>query len=88
MYQAGDNLASDTQTLKEAIKLLGNKIDAIVKATMAGEDLNDEVLSRIMVENNVTELKSESFSIGCNRHFGAIRRTVGRKELRNRSRSR
>jgi hypothetical protein len=59
MFQAGDNLARDVQTLKEAIKLLGNKVDAIVKATMAGEDLNDEVLSRIMVENNVTELKGK-----------------------------
>lgn len=59
MFQAGDNLARDTMTLKEAIKLLGNKVDAIVKATMAGEDLNDQVLSRIMVENNVTELKNK-----------------------------
>src|SRR5271170_6768520 len=59
MYQAGDNLARDIMTIKEAIKLLGGKVDAIVKATMAGEDLNDDVLSRIMVENNVTELKTK-----------------------------
>ncbi len=59
MYQAGDNLAKDIVTLKEALKLLGNKVDAIVKATMAGEDLNDDVLSRIMVQNNVEELKNK-----------------------------
>jgi hypothetical protein len=59
MYQAGDNLARDIMTIKEAIKLLGGKVDAIVKATMAGEDLNDEVLSRIMVDNNVVELRNK-----------------------------
>jgi hypothetical protein len=59
MFQAGDNLSRDVYTIKEAIKLLGNKVDAIVKATMAGEDLNDDVLSRIMVENNVADLKSK-----------------------------
>lgn len=57
MFQAGDVTNRDVQTLKEAIKLLGNKVDAIVKATQQGEDLNDEILSRIMVENNVAELK-------------------------------
>lgn len=59
MYQAADNIARDVMTLKEAIKLLGNKLDAVVKATSAGEALTDETLSRIMVQNNVDELKEK-----------------------------
>lgn len=49
----------DILTLKDAVKLLGNKLDAIVKASVGGEPLNDEVLSRIMVENNIEELKQK-----------------------------
>lgn len=52
-------LARDTQIMRDAIKLLGNKIDAIVKATTNGEGLSDDVISRIMVENNVTDLKGK-----------------------------
>lgn len=59
LYQAVDNMARDITTLKEAIKLLGNKVDSIVKATSRGEALTDEVLSRIMVENNVEELSQK-----------------------------
>lgn len=59
LYRVADSFAKDIGTLKEAIKLLGNKVDAIVKATMAGEDLNDDVLTRIMVENNVADLKNK-----------------------------
>jgi len=59
LYQTADNMARDLNTLKEAIKLLGNKIDSIVKATVAGEPLSDEVISRIMVENNIEELKNK-----------------------------
>jgi hypothetical protein len=59
LYQTADNMARDLNTLKEAIKLLGNKIDSIVKATVAGEPLSDEVISRIMIENNIEELKNK-----------------------------
>ena len=58
MYQAADNMGRDLMTVKEAIKLLGNKIDAIVKATQRGEDLTDEVIGNIMVQNNVADLKA------------------------------
>jgi hypothetical protein len=58
MFQNGDNMGRDLMTIKEAIKLLGNKIDAIVKATQRGEDLNDDIIGKIMVENNVAELKA------------------------------
>lgn len=59
MYQAADNIARDVMTLKEAIKLLGNKLDAVVKAANRGAPMTDETISQIMVENNVAELKSK-----------------------------
>ena len=59
LYQTADNMARDLMTIKEAIKLLGNKLDAVVKASNRGEQLNDEVISKIMVENNIEELKNK-----------------------------
>ena len=59
LYQTVDNMARDLMTAKEAIKLLGNKSDAICKAILNGEKPSDEVISRIMVENNVSELKEK-----------------------------
>lgn len=59
MYQTLDQMARDLMTIKEAIKLLGNKMDSIVKASQRGEALTDEVISKIMVENNMEELKSK-----------------------------
>lgn len=59
LYQTADNMARDMGVIKEAIKLLGNKLDAVVKASNRGEALNDEVIAKIMVENNVEELKGK-----------------------------
>lgn len=56
LFNVNDNLASDVMTLKNALKLLDNKVNSIVKASAAGEPLTDAVLTRIMVENNVAEL--------------------------------
>jgi hypothetical protein len=59
LYQTADNIVRDLGTIKDAIKLLGNKVDSIVKASAAGEPLNDEVISRIMVQNNIEELQNK-----------------------------
>jgi hypothetical protein len=59
LYQTADNMARDLMTIKEAIKLLGNKLDSVVKASQRGEALNDEVIAKIMVENNMEELKEK-----------------------------
>lgn len=59
LYQTADNMARDMMTIKEAIKLLGNKLDSVVKASARGEALTDEVIAKIMVENNVEELKEK-----------------------------
>jgi hypothetical protein len=60
-FQTMDNMTRDILTIKEAIKLLGNKVDAIVKAlqTSMSATINDDVISKIMVENNVEELKNK-----------------------------
>lgn len=56
LYQTADNMARDVMTIKEAIKLLGNKVNSIVQASAGGEQLTDAVISRIMIENNCEEL--------------------------------
>ena len=59
IYQTLDAVARDVLASKEAIKLLNNKLDAIVKATNSGSQLTDEVLSEIMVQNNIDDLKQK-----------------------------
>lgn len=59
LYQTLDSMARDLGTMKDAIKLLGNKVDSIVKASSKGEAINDDVISRIMIENNCEELKQK-----------------------------
>lgn len=56
LYHATDLMGRDLGLLKNAFKLLNNKVDAIVKATVSGEEITDEVLNRIMIENNVADL--------------------------------
>lgn len=60
LYGTADNMARDLSMAKEAIKLLGNKLDSVVKAISRGENITDEVISKIMVENNVEELKQKT----------------------------
>lgn len=59
LYQTADNMARDLTTVKEAIKLLGNKVDAIVKASNSGQALSDDVISKIMIQNNCEELSQK-----------------------------
>ena len=56
LYQTADNMVRDLTTIKEAIKLLGNKVESIVKASLNGEAPTDEVINRIMVQNNCDDL--------------------------------
>lgn len=59
LYQTANNMSSDIMTLKEAVKLLGNKVDSIVKASTNGEQITDAVIARIMIENNVEDLTNK-----------------------------
>jgi regulator of replication initiation timing len=53
------NMAQDLMGLREAVKLLNNKLDAVVKSVNAGTALTDENLSQIMTENNAKELQDK-----------------------------
>lgn len=59
LYQTSNQMARDLMTLRETAKLLNNKADAMCKASLGGEPLNDTVISRIMLENNINELKGK-----------------------------
>lgn len=51
------NMAQDLMALREAVKLLNNKLDAVVKCTNAGSPLTDENLNQVMTQNNAKELE-------------------------------
>lgn len=55
LYQTADNMARDLLTIKEAIKLLANKLDSVAKES----NLSDDAISQRMLDNNVAELKSK-----------------------------
>lgn len=63
LHQTMGNMVRDLMTVKEAIKLLGNKLDSVVQASVRGETINDDVIAKIMVENNVQELKDKVSSL-------------------------
>jgi hypothetical protein len=56
LYQTCDNMARDLTMLKEALELLGNKVSSMCQAQQSGEAFSDEIISRIMVQNNVNKL--------------------------------
>lgn len=53
------NMAQDLMALREALKLLNNKLDAVVKSVNAGTALTDENLNQIMTDNNAKELQEK-----------------------------
>ena len=56
LFHLNNTIAKDILVIKEALKLLDNKVNAITKASNGGEELTDEVLTRIMVENDMAVL--------------------------------
>ena len=52
-------MAKDIGLLKDAVKLLGNKTDSIVKVISSGGALSDQSISETMIANNVTELQGK-----------------------------
>jgi hypothetical protein len=49
-------MARDLMGVKEALKLLNNKLDATIKSVNQGGPITEESLSKFMIENNVKEL--------------------------------
>lgn len=58
-FQVTNNMARENNIIKDALKLLATKIEAIMRASRAGEPLTDEVISRIMLEIHVEELQGK-----------------------------
>lgn len=59
IYATANNMARDLLLIKDALKLLGNKVDSMVKASVRQLPINDEVLSQLMIENNIEEMKQK-----------------------------
>lgn len=53
------NMAQDLMALREAVRLLNNKLDAAIKSINAGTALTDENLNQIMTDNNAKELQDK-----------------------------
>lgn len=58
-FQGMDGLNRDIMLIKDAIKLLGNKVDSIVQLLNRGESVNDATIAAQMVQNNIAELKAK-----------------------------
>lgn len=54
-----DAVSRDVLLIKEAIKLLANKVDAMANLNVQGEAMTDENINKIMIANNEKELKSK-----------------------------
>ncbi len=53
------NMAQDLMGLREAVKLLNNKLDVTIKCINSGTQLTDENLSQGMTENNAKDLQDK-----------------------------
>ena len=56
LYGVVESLTKENATIKTALKMLDNKVSAIVKASDRGLHLNDAVLEQLMIENNCEDL--------------------------------
>lgn len=56
VFQELDNRGRETQMIKEALKLLGNKVNAIVQLAEAGQSINNTAIAAQMVANSIQEL--------------------------------
>lgn len=56
LYRTADYMTRDLSLLKNAAKLLNNKVSAIVEASASEEGVTDAVIDRIMIDNNVKDL--------------------------------
>lgn len=57
LYQTVDAMIKDLMMIKDAVKLMNNKVDSVIQASQRGEPINNEVIASIMTENNVEEFR-------------------------------
>ena len=59
VFNVSNNMARDNTLIKNAIKLLDSKVDAMVQAASSGQALTNEIISGIMKEKELQELKDK-----------------------------
>lgn len=59
LFATLDNMARDLILLKDAMKLLDNKVSAIIQVSEKGDLVTNENVSKIMVDNNVGEMAAK-----------------------------
>ena len=62
-FQVVEMMTKDILTLKDAVKLLNNKLDAVVKNSKSGLELSEDNIGAHMIANNVAELKAKVDSL-------------------------
>lgn len=56
VFSLQENFVRDLSLIREALKLLDNKVSSIIQASVKGEDISDDTIDRIMLENNCDAL--------------------------------
>ena len=59
IFNVSNNMARENTLIKNAIKLLDNKVDAIVQLATAGKPITNENLDVVMKETEIAELKGK-----------------------------
>lgn len=59
LYNISDNVTKDLAIIKNALKLMDNKMKSIIQALSNGDKVTDDVVSDYMVKNNVLELENK-----------------------------
>lgn len=60
MDRAIGDIMQQVRNAAQAIRLLGDKVDAIVQASATGRPISDETLNQIMTDGHVEELKAKA----------------------------
>lgn len=63
IFNVTNNIARDLTLIKNAIKLIDSKVASIMEASCAGKPLTDEVISFIMREKELQELKDKVLNL-------------------------
>src|ERR1700722_7559547 len=58
-FHTSNNIQRDLMMVKDALKLMANKVTSMMQASVKGEPLTPEVVSKYMTENNIEELKGK-----------------------------
>jgi hypothetical protein len=58
-----DIVTNDIKLIKSALKLLDNKLNALIKANVDGKTVTDDLIDELMLQNNIADLASKVESL-------------------------